>query len=90
MRTHTLLLAAASAIALGACSRTSDGDVVVDRPADVNVTTKKDTLHMPTMTTRTDTVNSPVVGVQKETLIVNKPVVGTEKKTVKVPVIRRP
>jgi hypothetical protein len=41
-------------------------------------------------TTRTDTINSPVVGVQKETLVVNKPVVGTEKKTVKVPVVQRP
>lgn len=90
MRKQALLLAAASAIALGACSRTSDGDVVVDRPSDIDVKTTKDTLHMPTMTTRTDTINSPVVGVQKETLIVNKPVVGTEKKTVKVPVIQRP
>lgn len=90
MRKHTLLLAAASAIALGACSRTSDGDVVVDRPSDISVKTTKDTLHMPTVTTRTDTINSPVVGVQKETLIVNKPVVGTEKKTVKVPVVQRP
>jgi len=87
MRTYALLLAAASAIALGACNRTADGDVVVDRP-DVDVTTTKDTLHMPTVTTRTDTINSPVVGTQKETLIVNKPVVGTEKKTVKVPVIK--
>ena len=83
MRKHTLFLAAASAIALGACSRTSDGDVVVERPSSINTT--KDTLHMPTVTTRTDTINTPVVGVQKETLIVNKPVVGTEKRTVKVP-----
>ena len=90
MRKQALLLAAASAIALGACSRTSDGDVVVNRPSDIDVKTTKDTLHMPTITTRTDTINSPVVGVQKETLVVNKPVVGTEKKTVKVPVIRKP
>ena len=88
MRKHTLLLAAASAIALGACGRTSDGDVVVERPSSINTT--KDTLHMPTVTTRTDTVNAPVVGVQKETVVVNKPVVGTEKKTVKVPVVQRP
>lgn len=88
MRTYVLLLTAVSAITLGACSRTSDGDVVVDRPSDVDVTTTKDTLHLPTVTTRTDTINAPVVGTQKETLIVNKPVVGTEKKTVKVPVIK--
>lgn len=90
MRKYTLLLAVTSAFALGACKRTAGGDVVVDRPSDVTVKTTQDTLHMPTLTTRTDTINSPVVGVQKETLIVNKPVVGTEKKTVKVPVIQRP
>ena len=90
MRKYTLLLAAASTLALGACKRTQDGDVVVDRPSDITVKTTQDTLHMPTMTTRTDTINAPVVGVQKETLIVNKPVVGTQKKTVKVPVIQRP
>jgi hypothetical protein len=90
MRKHTLLLAAASAIALGACSRSSDGDVVVDRPSHVDVTTTKDTLHMPTMGTRTDTINSPVMGVQKETLVVNKPVFGTEKKVVKVPTVQKP
>jgi hypothetical protein len=90
MGKYTLLLAAASALALGACKRTADGDVVVDRPSDVTVKTTQDTLHMPTMTTRTDTINSPVVGVQKETLVVNKPVVGTEKRTVKVPVMKKP
>jgi len=90
MGKYTLLLAAASAFALGACKRTADGDVVVDRPSDVTVKTTQDTLHMPTMTTRTDTINSPVVGVQKETLVVNKPVVGTEKRTVKVPVMKKP
>ena len=62
MRKYTLLLAAASALALGACKRTAGGDVVVDRPSDVTVKTTQDTLHMPTMTTRTDTINSPVVG----------------------------
>src|SRR5262249_49185986 len=90
MRKHTLLLVAASALALGACKRTADGDVVVDRPSDISVKTTQDTLHMPTVTTRTDTISSPVIGVRKETLIVNKPVVGMEKKAVKVPVIQRP
>jgi hypothetical protein len=90
MRKQTLLLAAVSTIALGACKRTSDGDVVVNRPSDVQVKTTQDTLHMPTVTTRTDTINAPVVGVQKETLVVNKPVVGTQKTTVKVPVVQKP
>lgn len=80
-----LLVALASA---GACSKTDNGDVVVKRPADVNVTTTQDTLHMPTVGTRTDTINTPVVGTQKETLVVNKPVVGTKKTVVKTPVIK--
>jgi hypothetical protein len=90
MRNHTLLLAAASALALAGCKRTANGDVVVDRPSDISVKTTQDTLHMPTMTTRTDTINTPVVGVQKETVVVNKPVFGTKKTTVKVPVVQRP
>ena len=90
MRTHTMLLAAGALALVGACSRTENGDVVIKRPSDVDVKTTQDTLHMPTVTTRTDTINTPVVGTQKETLIVNKPVVGTKRTVVKVPVIRRP
>jgi hypothetical protein len=80
-----LLFAAAACALLGACSRTSDGDVVVKRPADVSVQTTEDTLHMPTIPMHTDTVNTPVVGTQKDTIIVNKPVVGTKKTEVRVP-----
>jgi hypothetical protein len=90
MHKPTLLLATAAAIALGACKRTESGDIVVKRPEDVKVQTTEDTLRMPQVTTRTDTVNAPVVGVKKDTVIVDKPVVGTEKKTVKVPVITKP
>lgn len=90
MKKQTLLFALSAAAVLGACSRTESGDVVVKRPADVDVTTTQDTLHMPTVTTRTDTINAPVVGTQKETLIVNKPVVGTQKTEVKVPVVTKP
>jgi 16S rRNA U516 pseudouridylate synthase RsuA-like enzyme len=89
MRKQTLLLIGALA-ALGACSRTEDGDLVVKKPVDVDVQTQQDTLHTPKVTTRTDTINTPVVGTQKETLIVNKPVVGTKKTEVKVPVIKKP
>lgn len=88
MLKQTLLLAAV--VFAGACSKTDNGDVVVKRPADVNVTTTQDTLHMPTVGTRTDTINTPVVGTQKETLVVNKPVVGTKKTIVKTPVIKKP
>jgi len=79
---------AAFAVA-GACSKTENGDVIVKRP-EFSVKTTEDTLHPPTVTTRTDTINSPVIGTQKETLIVNKPVVGTQKKIVKVPQVQRP
>jgi 16S rRNA U516 pseudouridylate synthase RsuA-like enzyme len=89
MRKQTLLLIGALAT-LGACSRTENGDVVVKKPVDVDVKTTQDTLHPPTVTTKTDTVNTPVLGTKKETLIVNKPVVGTKKSEVKVPVIKKP
>jgi hypothetical protein len=90
MRKSTQLVAAGLIAVLGACSKTENGDVVVKRPADVDVKTTQDTLHMPTVTTKTDTINTPVVGTQKETLIVNKPVVGTKKTEVKVPVVQKP
>jgi hypothetical protein len=90
MRQHSMWLAAAAVALTGACSKTENGDLVVKRPADVNVTTTQDTLHMPKMGSKLDTINSPVVGTQKETVVVNKPVVGTEKRVVKVPVIRKP
>ena len=90
MRRHSLLLATAGLAMIGACSRTENGDVVVKRPADVSVQTTQDTLHMPTVTTRTDTVNTPVIGTKPETVVVNKPVVGTQKSTVKVPVVKKP
>jgi len=56
----------------------------------VSVQTTQDTLHMPTVTAHTDTVNTPVVGTKPETVIVNKPVVGTKKTTVKVPEVKKP
>lgn len=89
MRKQTLMLIGALAV-LGACSRTENGDVVVKKPVDVDVKTMDDTLHPPTVTTKTDTINTPVIGTQKETVIVNKPVVGTKKTEVKVPVIKKP
>ncbi|HTE46145.1 MAG TPA: hypothetical protein VK636_12915 [Gemmatimonadaceae bacterium] len=90
MRKFTLFAAACAVAALGACSRTENGDVEIKRPSDVQVKTTTDTLHMPKVTTKTDTINTPVIGTQKETLIVNKPVIGTKKTQVKVPVVKRP
>jgi hypothetical protein len=71
-------------LALGACSRSENGDIVIKRP-DISVKTTEDTLHPPTITTKTDTINTPVVRTQTETLVVKKPVVGTKKTTVQVP-----
>ena len=90
MRKVRLVLAASAIAAIGACSRTENGDVVVKRPSDVSVQTTQDTLHMPTVTTHTDTVNTPVIGTKTETLVVKKPVVGTKKTEVQVPKIKKP
>jgi hypothetical protein len=78
------------AVALGGCSKTENGDVIIKRPSSVDVQTTTDTLRMPSMTTKTDTVNAPVIGTQKETVIVNKPVFGTQKKVIKVPTVQKP
>jgi len=77
-------------VAVAACSRTENGDVVVKRPSNISVQTTQDTLHMPALTTRPDTVNTPVVGTKTETLIVKKPVIGSKKTTVQVPQVKRP
>lgn len=90
MQKRLSLIAAAALALLGACSRTESGDVVVKRPSDVQVQTTPDTLRMPQVTTRVDTINAPVLGTKKETVVVTKPIVGTEKKAVKVPVVTKP
>jgi hypothetical protein len=89
MRLQTLAAIAALTI-LSACSRTDDGKVVVERPGDIDVKTTKDTISLPRVGSKTDTINTPTIGVQKETLIVNKPVVGTKKAEVKRPTVSRP
>lgn len=85
MRTLNTLLTIAALASLGACSKTKNGDIVVDKPT--GITTTPDTLHPPTIGTKTDTINTPVVGTKPETLIVQKPVIGTQKTEVKVPTI---
>jgi len=77
-------------VAVVGCKRTENGDVVVKRPSDISVQTTQDTLHMPTLTTHPDTVNTPVIGTKTETLIVKKPVIGSKKTTVQVPQVKRP
>ena len=77
MMTRTIMLVSA-AVALAACGRTKDGDVTVERPGDVdvNVTTTKDTIPMPSIGTKIDTINTPVV--------------GTKKTEVRVPTVKKP
>ena len=88
MKKQTLLFVGAFAL-LGACGRTENGDLVVKRPVDVDVKTTQDTLHPPTVTTKTETISTPVVGTKKDTVVITKPVVGTKKTEVKVPVITK-
>ena len=52
MRTRTTLLAATAVLALGACSKTKEGDIVVEKPTGITTTT--DTLHTPKLTTKTE------------------------------------
>ena len=90
MRVLYFMLGASAIAVIGACSRTDNGDVVVKRPAHISVQTKQDTLHMPSVTTHPDTVNTPVVGTKIETLIVKKPVIGSKKTEVQVPQVKKP
>ena len=86
MRRLGLTAAMLAAVVCG-CKRTSNGDVVIDRPSAVQTT--PDTIHLPTIGTRTDTINTPSVGTEAETVIVKKPVVTQKKTIVKTPVIKR-
>ena len=79
MRNEKLLLIAGAFALIGACSKTENGDVLVKTPVGVDVQTQTATLHPPTVTTKLDTINAPVVCTLKDTVVVYKPVVGTEK-----------
>jgi hypothetical protein len=91
MRSRNIMLVAA-AVVLGACGRTKEGDLTVERPGDVDVSVKttKDTLKLPEIGTRIDTINTPTVGTKKDTIIIDKPVVGTKPTEVKVPTVKKP
>lgn len=89
MRTSALLPTLLAAAALGACTKTGDGQYQVKTP-DVNVSTDTHTINTPTVGTKTDSISTPVVGTQKDTVVIDKPVVGTKKTEVKVPTINPP
>src|SRR3954452_20206634 len=73
---------------LAGCKRTDDGKIVIERPGEIDVKMKNDTLHLPGIGTSKDTIRTPTIGVKEETLIVKKPVIGSEKREVSKPVIK--
>ena len=73
---------------LAACKRTDDGKLVIERPGEIDVKVKSDTLHLPTVGTQKDTITTPSIGVKEETLIVKKPVIGSKKTESTKPVIK--
>ena len=87
MRTIAALALCAVALVAG-CKRTDDGKLVIERPGEIDVKMKNDTLHLPSVGTTKDTIRTPTIGVKEETLIVKKPVIGSEKREIKKPVIK--
>ena len=86
MRKIAITLTFAATAALGACTKTGDGQYQVKTP-DVSVDTKTTTVNTPTLGTKTDSISTPVVGTKPDTVIVNRPVVGTKKTEVTVPTV---
>ncbi len=86
MRKLALASSLVAVAALGACTKTGDGQYQVKTP-DVSVDTKTTTVNTPTIGTKTDSISTPVVGTKKDTLVVDRPVVGTKKTEVTVPTI---
>ncbi|HZI41001.1 MAG TPA: hypothetical protein VFD67_04840 [Gemmatimonadaceae bacterium] len=73
---------------LAACKRTDDGKLVIERPGEIDVKVKSDTVHLPSIGTQKDTITTPSIGVKEETLIVKKPVIGSKKTEISKPVIK--
>ena len=87
MRTMTVFALSAVAL-LAACKRTDDGKIVIERPGEVDVKMKNDTVHLPSVGTVKDTLTTPSIGVKEETLIVKKPVIGSKRTEISKPVIK--
>ena len=73
---------------VAACKRTDDGKLVIERPGEVDVKVRSDTLHLPSIGTEKDTVTTPSVEMKEETVIVKKPVLTSKKTEVSKPVIK--
>jgi len=74
---------------LAACKRTDDGKLIIERPGEIDVKVKNDTLHLPSVGTVKDSVTTPSIDMKEETLIVKKPVIGSRKTEISKPVIKR-
>ena len=82
-------LAILATLALVACKKTGDNQYEVVRPGLVT-----DTVTTPSVDvgTKPDSVTVPVLGTEKDTIIVNKPTIDTKKTEVKRPTadVKRP
>jgi hypothetical protein len=87
MRTAAIVACLGIGLLVG-CKRTDDGKLVLERPGEIDVKMKNDTLHVPSIGTTKDTITTPSIGVKEETLIVKKPVIGSRKTEVTKPVIK--
>ncbi len=63
-----------------ACKRTSNGDVIIDKPSSVHVTTQPETLKVPQIST-------PHIRIHESVDTVNTPTVSSKKTVVKHPSI---
>jgi len=90
---NIFILAVSTLGLLAACKRTDDGKLVIERPGEIDVKVKSDTLKMPDIKmpkigSEKDTVKTPTIGVKEETLIVKKPVIGSQRREVTKPVVK--
>jgi hypothetical protein len=76
MRTLRLAAIVAAAVLASACGKTEEGDLTVERPADIDVRSTTDTIKTPNMP-------DVDVGTTKDTLVVNRPTVTVKPDTSK-------
>ncbi len=90
MRTLAIAASLAAAVSLAACTKTGDGEFQVKTPdVDVNVSSDTTTIRMPTVDvgTKVDTINTPVIGTVKDTIVVDRPTGGMKRTEVRTPTV---
>ena len=88
MRKASVVGALALLAVLAGCKKTGDGQYVIQRPGEVNVTTKTDTINLPKVQLPKVTmpnVDMPHIKIHEQVDTVN---VGNRKRVVKYPGIR--